>query len=89
MDRSDLTLGDLDKSDLLGVYKPVLIEESDLLMVAEDEKDWDIAPGMVLLGALEQDFGSKYSVVVIHQVSLESDFEKSLQKLSMDLDNWQ
>ena len=65
MDRSDLILGDLDNADLL--------------MVAVDEKNWDTVPetGKVLLGALEQNFGSNYSVVVVHQASLESDFEKS------------
>ena len=81
-----MILGNLDKSDILGVYKPVLLEESDLLMAAVDEKHQDIVPetGKMLFGALEQVFGSNYFVVVIQQASLEPDFEKILPKLSMD-----
>ena len=67
MDRSDLILGDLEKSDLL--------------MVAVDEKNWDIVPeiGKMLLGDLQWDFDHSYSVVVILQASLESDFAKIMQ----------
>jgi len=45
------------------------------------EKHWDIVPeaGKVLLGELQWDFDPSYSVVVIQQASLESDFEKILQ----------
>lgn len=57
----------------------LVFETSGLLAVVE--KHWDIVPedGKVLLVDLNWDFDPSYSVVVILQASLVSDFEKILQ----------